>query len=79
MGIPHTDFAFSRDVTADSYRYPFAVHMFNNGISMTDSTGFMLYDLTAQRIIAHTARDPERLAATAKAVLQAAAQDLADK
>lgn len=79
MGISHTEFAFSRDVTADSYRYPFAVHMFNNGISMTDSTGFMLYDLTAERIIAHTARDPERLAATAKAVLQAAAQDLADR
>jgi hypothetical protein len=39
----------------------------------------MLYDLTAERIIAHSARDPERLAATAKAVLQAAAQDLADR
>ena len=40
MGLRHDDFTFSRDVTSSSYRYPFAIHMFNNGLSMTDSTGF---------------------------------------
>ncbi|MBQ7496007.1 MAG: sulfatase-like hydrolase/transferase [Bacteroidaceae bacterium] len=79
MGLDHSDFLFSRDITADSYRYPFAVHMFNNGISMTDSTGFMLYDLTAERITAGTSPDADRMAATAKAVLQLAAEDLSKK
>ena len=76
MGIGHTDFTFSRDVTSDGYRYPFAVHMFNNGISMTDSTGFMLYDLTAERITASTSPAAERMAHTAKAVLQMASGKL---
>ena len=76
MGLTHTDFTFSRDVTSRSYRYPFAIHMFNNGVSMTDSTGFMLYDLTAERITAKTSKDAERMARTAKAILQMASEDL---
>ena len=76
MGISHTDFRFSRDVTSSSYRYPFAVHMFNNGISMVDSTGFMLYDLMSNRITAKTSKDAERMARTAKGILQMAAEDL---
>ena len=79
MGIPHADFTFSRDVTSSSYTYPFAVHMFNNGISMTDSTGFMLYDLTADRITVSTSAEAERMARTAKAVLQLASEDLSKK
>jgi phosphoglycerol transferase MdoB-like AlkP superfamily enzyme len=76
MGISHADFTFSRDVTSNSYHYPFAIHMFNNGISMTDSTGFMLYDLTSEQIIVKTSPDAERMARTAKAVLQMAGEDL---
>ena len=76
IGLTHTDFTFSRDVTSRSYRYPFAIHMFNNGVSMTDSTGFMLYDLTAERITAKTSKDAERMARTAKAILQMASEDL---
>ena len=79
MGISHSDFTFSRDVTSSSYRYPFAVHMFNNGVSMTDSTGFMLYDLTADRITVSTSAEAERMARTAKAVLQLASEDLSKK
>ena len=76
MGIGHADFRFSRDVTSSSYRYPFAVHMFNNGISMVDSTGFMLYDLATERITAKTSQDAERMAQTAKGILQMASEDL---
>lgn len=76
MGISHTDFRFSRDVTSSSYRYPFAVHMFNDGISMVDSTGFMLYDLMSNRITAKTSMDAERMARIAKGILQMAAEDL---
>ncbi len=76
MGINHKDFVFSRDVTSESYRYPFAIHMFNNGVSMTDSTGFMLYDLTADRMTVSTSKEAERMAKTGKAILQMAAEDL---
>ena len=76
MGLSHDDFTFSRDVTSSSYRYPFAIHMFNNGISMTDSTGFMLYDLTTEQITVKTSQDAERMVRTAKAILQMAGEDL---
>lgn len=76
MGLRHDDFTFSRDVTSSSYRYPFAIHMFNNGLSMTDSTGFMLYDLTSERIVVKTSPDAERMANTAKAILQMAGENL---
>ena len=76
MGISHRDFVFSRDVTSESYRYPFAIHMFNNGVSMTDSTGFMLYDLTADKITVSTSKEGGRMARTGKAILQKAAENL---
>ena len=79
MGISHADFTFSRDVTSKSYRYPFATHMFNNGISMTDSTGFTLYDLTAERVTVTTSAQSERMARTARAILQLASEDLSCK
>ena len=79
MGIGHADFTFSRDVTSRSYGYPFAVHMFNNGVSMIDSTGFTLYDLSAERITVSTSAVPERMARTAQAVLQLASEDLSKK
>jgi hypothetical protein len=53
--------------------------MFNNGISMTDSTGYMLYDLTADRLTVQTSPDAERMARTAKAILQMATEDLRKK
>lgn len=79
MHIGHADYRFSRDVTSKDYRYPFAIHMFNNGISMTDSTGFMLYDLTSERITVETSPDAKRMAHTAKAILQLASEDLSNK
>ena len=76
MGLSHADFRFSRDVTSRDYRYPFAIHMFNNGVSMVDSTGFMLYDLTTECITVKTSPDTERMARTAKGILQMASDDL---
>ena len=45
-------------------------------ILMTDSTGFMLYDLTSERIVVKTSPDAERMANTAKAILQMAGENL---
>jgi phosphoglycerol transferase MdoB-like AlkP superfamily enzyme len=76
LGIPHHDFRFSRDVMSQSYRYPFAVHTYNNGITMKDSTGFAVFDLNANRIIVDKSSNSEALIKKGKAILQTAAKEL---
>ena len=76
LGLPHDEYRWSRDVMSSSYRYPFAVHNYNNGFSLTDSTGFMAYDLDSQRIIADSCTDARRLERLGKAILQATTKDL---
>lgn len=51
LGISHEEFIFSRDVLADTYRYPFAFNTFNNGFIFRDSTGCTVYDNTAGRAL----------------------------
>ena len=76
MGIAHADFRYSRDVMSQNYRYPFAVHTFNNGITMRDSTGFAVFDLNANRIIVDQSTNSELLISKGKAILQTAAKEL---
>lgn len=78
LGLPHDDFRWSRDVLSRSYRYPLAVHNFNNGFTMLDSTGFMVYDLNAKKIMVNHSSDARRLERLGKAVLQATTKDLKD-
>ena len=75
LGLPHEDFRFSRDVMSRNYVRPFAVHTYNNGISVVDSTGFAVYDLNANRISVAQSPEAERLVNLGKAVLQTAAED----
>ena len=77
MGIAHDDYPYSRDVLSPAYTYPFAIHTYNNGFTLTDSTGFMAYDLDAQRPIVSNSADTPRLAEIGKAILQATSKDLA--
>ena len=56
------------------YTYPFAVHTYNNGITMKDSTGFAVFDLNANRIIVDKSSDSELLIKKGKAILQTAAK-----
>ena len=76
LGLDHSDYRFSRDVMSQNYRYPFAVHTFNNGISMIDSTGFALYDLNANQLMIAESDHSEQLIHTGMAILQSASQDL---
>ena len=78
LGLPHDDFLWSRDVLSPDYTYPLAVHNYNNGFSMTDSTGFMLYDLDVGRTVFQTSADVRRLERIGKAILQATTRDLKD-
>ena len=79
MGLPHDEFTFSRDVLSSSYQRPMAFHTYVNGVTLYDSTGFMSYDLDAERIIAGEGSDTARLLRTGKALLQLTSRDLVGK
>ena len=76
LGLPHEEFTWSRDVLSTTYQYPFAVHNYNNGFSIADSTGFMVYDLDSHRIITNESSDTGRLERMGKVILQATTADL---
>ena len=76
LGLPHTDFSFSRDVLSATYTHPCAVHNYNNAQWMVDSTGHALYDFTARRFIVSECDDAEQLLKTSKAMLQLTTGDL---
>ncbi len=79
MQLPHDQFRWSRDVLSRNYRYPFAVHNYNNGYSLVDSTGYMVYDLDSRQVIADKSSDSPRLERMGKAILQATTKDLKEK
>ena len=76
LRLSHNQFRWSRDVLSKSYTYPFATHNYNNGFSLTDSTGFMAYDLESQHIITDKSSETARLEKMGKAILQATTKDL---
>jgi phosphoglycerol transferase MdoB-like AlkP superfamily enzyme len=76
LGIRHDDYMFSRDVLSSNYRYPFATHTYNNGITMKDSTGFAVYDLNANRLIVDKSSDGQGLIRKGMAILQTASQHI---
>ena len=76
LQLPHDQFRWSRDVLSASYRYPFAVHNYNNGFSVADSTGFIAFDLNSHRLVTNESREATRLERMGKAILQATTADL---
>ena len=76
MQLPHQAFTFSRDVLSPNYTKPFAVHCFNNGFSIVDSTGFTAFDLTSSKTIAGS---NSRAVTLGKAILQATSHDLKER
>lgn len=67
MGVDHSDFIFSRDVTADTYTRPVAFHTYSNGFLLTDTRGTTDYDNVADRPSAGADDSRQRLG---KALLQ---------
>lgn len=51
LGIDHKEFTFSRDVLADTYTQPFAMHSYNNGFVYRDPTGYTDYDNVSQKAV----------------------------
>lgn len=76
LQLPHDQYRWSRDVLSASYRYPFAVHNYNNGFTVADSTGFIAFDLESNRLITNKSSQATRLERMGKAILQATTADL---
>ena len=76
LQLPINEFRFSRNVLGKEYRYPFAYHCYNNGISLIDSTGFSVYDLNAGKEIMQQPSEggTERIR-RARAILQTTYED----
>lgn len=79
MGINHDMFRFSRDVTSKSYTHHFAYHTFDNGYMVVDSTGFTVYDLNANKVIADKPTPSKRRENMGKAILQVTSKDLKNR
>ncbi len=74
LGIPHTDYTFSRDVLSSSYTHPLAIHTYTEGFSIVDSTGLTVFDLNSQKTV--KGNGDIKLG---KAILQAATKDLSSR
>ena len=76
MHLPHNDYRYSRDVTSANYRRRVAVHTYNNGIAVVDSTGRAMFDLNANQMIQGNGPAAGEAIRIGKAVLQSAAENL---
>ena len=76
LGLRHDDFRFSRDVLSETYREPFAINTYDDGYSVYDSTGFVNYDFIGEKIVKSEGGQVPQLMEKAKAVLQAASEEL---
>lgn len=76
MGIKHDEFIYSRDVLADTYKYPFSFHTYNNGFMFTDATGVTNYDNVAEAPIEGADAEREK---KGKAILQKLYEDLSKR
>ncbi len=68
IGLPHDKYPFSRDVLADTYTTPSAMHTYINGFLFTDMSGSTDFDNVSSRAVNGT-DDPQR-ERRGKAILQ---------
>lgn len=59
LNLDHSHFRYSRDVLADTYTRPFAMHVYNNGFVVADPRGFTDFDNIAAQTVDGTP-DAER-------------------
>ena len=79
MQVDHGAFTFSRDVVSRDYQRAVAWHTYNNGVSLFDSTGFMVYDLDVDQMIVHEGHHAEDQLRLARALLQLTSHDFKEK
>jgi phosphoglycerol transferase MdoB-like AlkP superfamily enzyme len=79
LGLNHDSFTFSRDVLSMTYKNPFAIHTYDDGFTMIDSSGFVNYDFISNRVVLEKGTGSEKQIKRAKAILQAASKDLNER
>ena len=79
MGVPHDDFTYSRDVMSKTYTRPFAIHTYDDGVTMIDSLSFLNFDFISNKMVASHGSGCDSLLHRAKAILQAASKDLNER
>ncbi len=81
LGITHNDFTFSRDILSRTYTYPLAIHTFSGGITFIDSTGYIVEDLNAKKIISSNKKgaNKEEILSRPHAYLQYAINNFAEQ
>ncbi len=76
LQIDHSAFTFSRDVVSKNYQHPFALHTYNNGVTLLDSAAFVAYDMDVEQTIAYEGEKTDSLLQQARAILQVTSHDL---
>ena len=76
LGLNHDTYTFSRDVLSKTYTKPVAIHTYDDGFTMIDSTSFVNYDFISDKMIKGKGTACSRLIRQAQAILQAASKDL---
>ena len=79
LGLNHDDYTFSRDVLSATYLHPFAIHTYDDGYTIIDSTSFVNYDFISDREVTSYGANKDMLMQRAKAILQAATKDLKER
>ena len=79
LGLNHDAYTFSRDVLSKTYTRPVAIHTYDDGFTMIDSTSFVNYDFISDRVVRSEGNGYERLIRQAQAILQAATKDLNER
>lgn len=79
LGIAHDEYTFSRDVLSTTYKHPFAIHTYDDGYTIIDSTSFVNYDFISNRVVTTSGKDSDKLMQWAKAILQTASKDLGER
>lgn len=51
LGLPHSEYPWSRNVLSSAYRHPFVYCAFPSGFLFRDSSGATIYDTSASRLI----------------------------
>ena len=79
LGLNHDDYTFSRDVLSATYLHPFAIHTYDDGYTIIDSTSFVNYDFISDREVTSYGANKDMLMQRAKAILQVATKDLKER
>ena len=76
MGLPHSDYEWSRNVLSSRYTYPFAYCSFPSGIVFIDGSGSSVFDITSHKPISEIPSPSTQRLNKAKAILQASYKKL---